>query len=221
MKNSTETNHLRFADQPGTHQRTALTEIVRSCAPLMTAFEQARALNLPDWWIVSGAIYNQVWNNLTGKPDLYGVKDIDLFYFDPDTIYAAEDRIIRKGATHFDTAIPVEIRNQARVHLWYKDHFGEDYAPLSQSTDGIYNFACKTHAIGMRLKPDDSFDIYAPFGLNDIFGFRLVPHTKRDNRATHEAKGHRQMTLWPELSFVPWPENPDADAKGVPNDRRG
>lgn len=213
-----QTAHLRFANRPAADQRSALVEIVRACLPLMAVFKQARDLNLPDWWIVSGAIYNQVWNHLTGKPDLYGVKDIDLFYFDPETSYDAEDRIIQKGAIHFKATLPVEIRNQARVHLWYKDHFGQDYAPLAQSTDGIDNFACKTHAVGMRLNPDDSFEIYAPFGLNDIFGFRLVPHAKRDNRATHEAKGHRQKKLWPELRFVPWPDNPDADAKGAQNE---
>lgn len=198
--------HLRFADCEYDVQAKALVQIIRACPPLMQAFRDARVLGLPDWWIVSGAIYNQVWNDLTGKPHLYGVKDIDLFYFHPDTSYAAEDAIIQRADQHFNTPIPVEIRNQARVHLWYKDHFGADYDPLSKSTDGIDNFALKTHAVGMRLNPDDSFDIYAPFGLNDIFSFRLTPHTKRDNRKTHETKSKRQMALWPELTFVPWPD---------------
>ncbi|MEJ6402943.1 nucleotidyltransferase family protein [Yoonia sp. 2307UL14-13] len=198
--------HLRYADQGEAAQKQALISIVSACPPLMTAFCQARDLDLPDWWIVSGAIYNQVWNHLTGRPTLYGVKDIDLFYFDPDTSYDAEDRMIQRAAKHFDTAVPVEVRNQARVHLWYKDHFGQDYDALTQSTDGIDNFASKTHAIGMRLNADETFTIYAPFGLNDVFGFRLVPHTKRDNRATHDTKAARQMALWPELTFIPWPE---------------
>ncbi len=198
--------HLRFADANDTDQRAALRDIIRACAPLMQVFAQARDLDLPDWWIVSGAIYNQVWNHLTGKPDLFGVKDIDLFYFDPDTSYGSEDRVINRAASHFDSPVPVEIRNQARVHLWYKDHFGQDYDPLTKATDGIDNFACKTHAVGMRLNANDSFDIYAPFGLDDIFSFRLTPHIIRDNRATHLAKGKRQMALWPELTFVPWPD---------------
>ncbi|WP_373635748.1 nucleotidyltransferase family protein [Yoonia sp. SS1-5] len=206
--------HLRLARKDAETQRDALVAIVQDCPDLMRCFHQARALDLPDWWIVSGAIYNQVWNHLTGKPDLYGVKDMDLFYFDTDVSYAAEDRIIQRGAMHFETPVPVEIRNQARVHLWYTDHFGQDYAPLTKTTDGIDNFACKTHAIGMRLNKDDSFDIYAPFGLGDIFSFRLTPHIIRDNRATHLAKAKRQMALWPELTFVPWPGDvclPEAD----------
>lgn len=199
-------SYLRFADAPCTDQQDLLLKIVRECPPLMQAFRQARDLDLPDWWIVSGAIYNQVWNALTGRPDLYGVKDIDLFYFDPDTSYAAEDAVIQRAASQFDTAIPVEVRNQARVHLWYEKHFGQSYTPLSKTTDGIDNFACKTHAVGLRLDQQDHFELYAPFGLRDVFSFRLVPHTKRDNRATHLAKGRRQMALWPELTFVPWPD---------------
>ncbi len=216
---SSSNAHLRFADQSDAVQRDALISIVRGCQPLMAAFSQARALDLPDWWIVSGAIYNQVWNHLTDKPDLYGVKDIDLFYFDPDTSYEAEDRVIGQAAQHFDTPVPVEVRNQARVHLWYKNHFGQGYDPLTKSTDGIDNFALKTHAVGMRLTADNKFELYAPFGLNDIFGFRLVPHTARDNRATHEAKALRQMKLWPELTFIPWPEAALTTAEGDADDR--
>ena len=50
-----------------------------------------RDMDLPDGWIVSGAIYNQVWNHLSERPLLHGIKDIDLFYFDPDTSHEAED----------------------------------------------------------------------------------------------------------------------------------
>jgi uncharacterized protein len=91
--------HLRLAGAPAAMQRDALENIVRSSPTLMLTLQKARALNLPDWWIVSGAIYNQVWNHLTGRPDMYGVKDIDLFYFDPDTSYAAEDAVIKPGHT--------------------------------------------------------------------------------------------------------------------------
>jgi len=57
----------------------------------------------------------------------------------------------------------------------------------------------------MRMRADDEFDLYAPFGLGDIFGFRVVPNTSRNNRETHERKGIRQKAMWPELEIVPWP----------------
>lgn len=200
---------LKFANTGPKIQQKALIDIARASPKLMHAFHTARELKLPDWWIVSGAIYNQVWNHLTDRPDLFGVKDIDMFYFDPDTSFEAEDQIIQTAAPLFATNPPIEIRNQARVHLWYEQHFGESYSALENCQQAIDRFACKTHCVGLRLRDDDSFDIYAPFGLNDIFSFRVTPNTARNNRQTHERKAARQIQLWPELTVVLWPDEPN------------
>lgn len=135
---------------------------------------------------------------------MHGVKDVDLFYFDEDRRYEAEDRLIRDAALRFPGSPPVELRNQARVHLWYPDHFGLPYPQLAASHQAIDLFASRTHCIGARLT-GTGLDIYAPFGLDDIFSFRLTPNPALDNRITHHAKAARQMLLWPELSLVPWP----------------
>jgi uncharacterized protein len=198
--------HLRYAGATPVVQQEALFDIVRASPTLLRTLHQVRDLNLPDGWIVSGAIYNQLWNHLTGRPDMYGVKDIDLFYFDPDTSYAAEDAVIKR-VTHAIPGIPpVEVRNQARVHLWYADHFGTPCPAYENARQPIDNFACRTHAVGLQLDQNDGLQLYAPYGLDDIFGFRITPNTRLNNRATHEAKAARQMTLWPELTFIPWPE---------------
>jgi len=52
-------------------------------------------LALPDAWIVSGCLVQSVWNALTGRPIDYGIADYDVFYFDGDTSWAAEDAVIR------------------------------------------------------------------------------------------------------------------------------
>ncbi len=181
-----------------------LAQIIRATPFLIDTLRTARQMQLPDCWLVSGAIYNRVWNALTGRPARYGIKDIDLFYFDPDTSWHAEDRMIRRAATRFAPDPPVELRNQARVHLWYEDHFGQPCSPLGSSREAIGRFACKTHAVGARLAPDGKLEIHAPFGLSDIFALRVVPNLLMDNRATHEAKAQRQKQLWPELEILPW-----------------
>ena len=198
--------HLRLKGAPPETQRAALEAMLRASPRLMQVLRAARALDLGDWMVVSGAIYNTAWNALTGRPDMYGVKDIDLFYFDPDTGYDAEDAIIRRVAAATPGAPPVETRNQARVHLWYERHFGHPYAPLASSAEAVARFASTTHAVGVRLEPDDTLTLCAPYGLENIFAFRLVPNTARPNCETHEAKAARQMALWPELDFIPWPD---------------
>ncbi|QEE22106.1 nucleotidyltransferase family protein [Youhaiella tibetensis] len=198
--------HLRFSGRDFETQRQQLEAIIRGQPSLMAALEGLDEMALPDSWIVSGAIYNNVWNALTGRPSMTGVKDIDLFYFDAsDLSYEAEDRVIRDGAERFARLpVPVEIRNQARVHLWYERHFGRPYAPLASSREAIDRFACLTHAVGVRLIGDGRMEIYAPYGLDDMFSFRLVPNRKLDNRETHETKGARAVSIWPEVTVVPW-----------------
>ena len=198
--------HLRYVYLSAAEQKRVFLEIVWGEALLRDALLRARDLRLPQWSIVSGALYNSVWNHLTGKPSGYGIKDIDIFYFDAqDLSYEAEDRHIKQGDIVFaGYALPVEIRNQARVHLWFEKHFGQSYPPLHSSEEGIDRFASKTHAVGVRLEDDDTLTLYAPFGLNDIFSFRVTPNPIIDNRATHHAKGIRAQQNWPEVTVVPW-----------------
>ena len=77
---------------------------------------------MPDAWLVSGCLVQTVWNVLTGRAVGYGINDYDVFYFDPDTSWEAEDAVIRKLAARLERlGIIVETRNQARVHLWYAE----------------------------------------------------------------------------------------------------
>lgn len=202
------TNHLRFAGADPAVQRQALEDIIRSEPVLMAVLEGLRALELPDPLLASGAIYNTVWNVLTGRPALTGIKDADVVYFDGDDLsYAAEDAVIRRAAACFEgLPIPVEVRNQARVHLWFPQKFGTPYPQLRSSAEMMLNFASKTHAVAARLEADDSMSIFSPFGLDDIFAFRVTPNPALDNRRTHQEKAARNKAIWPELTIVPWPD---------------
>jgi hypothetical protein len=199
-------DHLRYAGRSPEEQRAALFHIARTDPLVSAALERARRLALPDWRLVSGALYNTVWNALTGRPSGYGIRDIDLFYFDPsDLSYEAEDAVIRKGAALFaDLQAPVEIRNQARVHLWYPEKFGRPCPEYRSSDHAIEHFASRTHCVGLRLEEDGGLDLYAPYGLDDIFSFRLVPNRLLDNPETYAAKATRAKAAWPELTVVPW-----------------
>lgn len=201
-------DHLRYAGATEADQIAALEAIVRTQTVLMDALVTLRMLDLPDALICSGAIYNAVWNSLTGRPPLTGIKDIDAVYFDDsDLSYEAEDRIIQRAAVAFaDLPLPVEVRNQARVHLWFPQKFGAPYPQLQSSAEMMNYFASRTHAVAIRLEADDRLSVFAPFGLDDMFAFRLTPNVALDNRQTHETKAARAKAIWPELAVVSWPE---------------
>ncbi|KQU98857.1 nucleotidyltransferase family protein [Devosia sp. Root105] len=200
------THHLRFAGQPAATQAAALCDIIRSTPLLIDVLEQLSTLDLPDTWLVSGAIYNTVWNQLTGRPPLTGINDIDLFYFDAsDLSYEAEDQAIKRADQLFaGLPLPVQLRNQARVHLWYPERFGEAYPALSSSREAIDRFASLTHAVGARLDGAGEIELYTPFGLDDLFSFRIVPNRRMNNRATHEKKAERARSVWPEIVVEAW-----------------
>ncbi|WP_419907204.1 nucleotidyltransferase family protein [Hoeflea sp.] len=199
-------DHLRYAGLPFERQRDILVEIVRGEPIVHDVLRAARDFGLPQWRIVAGVIYNTVWNVLTGRPSGHGVKDIDLFYFDDaDLSWEAEDHVIKRGHDAFaGTALPVEIRNQARVHLWFPEKFGEDYAPLKDCDESIARFSSKTHAVGIRLEADGTIDICAPFGLDDIFSFMVVPNRVLYNEPGYNEKVRRALQCWPELTVEPW-----------------
>ena len=178
-----------------------LTEIVRSTPTVMRALFVARHLCLPDWLLFSGAVYQPVVNHLTGRPLDYGIKDYDLAYFDAsDLSYVAEDAVIRRVKAAFDEPLRsmVEVRNQARVHLWFEAKFGEPYAPLSCTTEALERFASATFAVGVRLAPDDRLHIDAPFGRADLFALRLRPNPRRKTVGFARTSADVQRR-WPEV----------------------
>ena len=210
-------NHLRYAGLPEHEQRAVFTEIILHNPLLKVVFSRLQDLAMaskqagngeesPEFWIVSGALYNSVWNHLTERPALHGIKDVDIFYFDVrDLSWEAEDRLIEHGKALFsDFPLPVEIRNQARVHQWFEQRFGQPYEPLRSATESIRRFSTIAHCVGARAESDNTLTLHAPFGLDDIFSFRLRPNRAIDNVATHRTKARRALSYWPELTFQDW-----------------
>lgn len=198
-------NPRRYAQLPEPELEEIMLDMIRRTGFLQGVFDRAQELALPNWRVVSGVLYNTVWNHLTGRPDGYGIKDVDIFYYDSDTSWEGEDRII-KQATGFPAMPPVEVRNQARVHLWFARHFGYEIAPVTSVEDGIDRFASTTHCVGLRVE-NGCYDFYAPYGLRSIFEMKVRPNPLQDNKATHDAKGARQKATWPELEIIPWPSH--------------
>jgi hypothetical protein len=181
-----------------------LADILRQAPSLMGVMETARDLALPDWMIFSGAIYQKAVNHLTGRDLDYGLKDYDLGYFDAaDLSYEAEDRVIRRAAAAYPPPLDtlVEVRNQARVHLWFEDHFGEPYAALASSAEALTRFTTTMFAVGARLEPDGTLRIFAPFGLEDLFALRLRPNPTRPTKGFART-AQAAMARWPELTLA-------------------
>ena len=181
-----------------------LTDIIRADPGLMHVLTTVRSLGLEDWRVFSGAVYQSVWNAVTARPAGYGIRDYDLGYFDPDVSWDAEDAVIGRVAAAFEPPFRemVEVRNQARVHLWFERKFGEPYEALAGTDEALSRFVAPAFAVGVRLEEDNSISVAAPFGLEDVFSMTLRPNPHRGmarhwRRVVDNARGR-----WPEVRVI-------------------
>ena len=156
-------------------------------------------LALPDGWLVAGCLFQTVWNLQAGCPPEADIKDYDLFYFDAADLSEAGERAVqaRAEAVLCDLGITIEVVNQARVHLWYEADFGQPYAPLHSSRDGIERFLVPCTCVGVR--PDVTC---APYGLDALYRGELAMNPLVPHRDLFEHKAASYRARWPGLTIV-------------------
>jgi hypothetical protein len=181
-----------------------LEAIIRADPDVMDVLELLARLDLPQGWLVAGAVYQTVWNNLCRLPRGTGIRDYDVIYFDDsDLSYEAEDAVIKRvAAASGDFAIPIETRNQARVHLWYERRFGAPYPRLTSAHQSLRFYANTAHAVGVRLAADGRMEVIAPFGLDDIFDMVMRRNPASPARTANAEKARRAKAIWPALRVV-------------------
>lgn len=177
---------------------TSVEEMVRRSPVIDELLDRLPALVPGEWWLASGAVFQTVWNDLTGRPLDHGIRDHDVVYWDADPSWEAEDEVIRRCV---DAGLPgnVEVRNQARVHLWFEERFGVPCEPLPSAAAGIDTFPARCSAIGVRPG-----EVYAPYGLDDVLGMVIRPNKGRVTQDVYEAKAARWSSLWPEATVMAW-----------------
>jgi len=162
--------------------------------------QRLRTLGLPGCYLTAGCLFQTLWNVQSGQPPEWGIKDYDVFYFDDDTSWDAEDRAIREVvAITSDLSITVEVKNQARVHLWYPERFGREYPQLKSAQEGIDRFLISCTCVGIEVK---SNTVYAPNGLTDLARGLLTMNPLNRNRALFLQKAESYRSRWPWLSIL-------------------
>lgn len=202
-----EADHLRYANASQDMQEELVLKYVLANSVNAEIFRRLPELHVPQAMLFSGCIYQAVWNGLTGRDPQYGIRDYDLGYFDDsDLSYEAEDVVIKACDVAFaDLAQEIEVRNQARVHIWFEDHFGIPFAPLHDTPEALTRFMSPTHAVGVMLGSDGELEVHAPFGLDDLFSLQLKARNggKDISHASWNKKADRIRAHWPEVTIHP------------------
>lgn len=179
---------------------------VRSDPVCEAILDRLPRLGLPDWWLTAGAVFQNVWNAVDRRPPGHGIKDYDVFYFDDsDLSWEAEDNVIQRVAAMFhDIDATIEIRNEARVHLWYEGKFGVAVQPFTSARDAIDAFASTTCCVAVT-STRKGLQVYAPHGLEDVFALHMRPNPRLAPRAVYDTKVRQYQQRWPSLTATAWP----------------
>jgi len=112
-------------------------------------------------------MFQQNWNQQSGKPDLWDVNDFDVFYFDEEVSSEAENRVIEQVSERLGPLLSrVDIRKQAHLHLWYEERCGSSILRFNSSRDGIDRFLITCTSVGIEVSTGN---LYALYGLTDLW----------------------------------------------------
>ncbi len=182
--------------------RVKLVEIVAATPWLMRALRAVRSVGPPLAWVGAGAVRNTVWDSLHGC-SRRTVADVDVAFFESSDLSRATDALYQRRLADLEPALSWDVVNQASVHLWYEQTFGEATLPLRSVEDGIATWPETATAVGVRLDDAGHIQVLAPYGLSDLFEcvVRRSPRASAEQfRARVEAK--RYAARWPKVRVV-------------------
>lgn len=172
---------------------------------LRPVLERWDEVALPDGWLIAGAVAQTFWNLTHDLTAAHGIKDVDIAYFDASDLSAEaeaahEARInaaFRECGAHFD------VKNEARVHLWYERKFGYPIRPYTSAPDAIATFPTTATSVGIR-PASSGLELCAPVGLQDLLDLVVRANKAQITAEIYAIKANRWKALWPRLHIVDW-----------------
>ena len=139
--------------------------------------------NFSNYYIGAGSINQTVFNYLTGRDINYGIKDLEKLLGNKNILY--------------------DIKNQARVHIWYNEKYNANREKYKSCEDAISSWGATITCIGVRLE-NNRMKVYCPYGLNDIFTMTIRPIKKCFTKEQYDARVKRWKAKWNELNVIEW-----------------
>ena len=175
---------------------------------LMDVLDFICKLNLPNFYVAAGSIFQTIWNYYDNKPLNYGIKDIDVIYYNKDDLSVdtdikyynlINDYCIKQGYNY-----EIDVSNEARMHLCKKEKFNIAVEQYKNSEDAINKWIATVHAIGIT-KEKNYLKIYAPYGLSDIYSRTIRPIKHKDNtKEIYDKKAKSWNERFDNLNIIEW-----------------
>lgn len=189
-------------------QNETFIKIIKQNSDLVTILDYIYELKLPNFYIAAGSVFQTIWNYYDNKPLNFGIKDIDIIYYDPINLSKESEQKLEKTIEdHFKKAglnYELDIHNEARMHLWKKDNENKNIDQYKNSEDAIDQWIATVHVIGIT-KENNEIKVYAPYGLSDIFSKTIRPIKHKNNsKELYNKKVASWQKRFENLNIVEW-----------------
>ena len=175
----------------------------------MKILDYVSELKLPNFYIAAGSIFQTIWNYYDNRDLNFGIKDIDVIYYDASDLSVENDlkyySIINDYIKANNLNYEVDVSNEARVHIWKMEHGqGQNIEPYKNSEDAIRQCIVTVHAIGIT-KVDNKIKVYAPYGFSDIFS-KIIRPIKHENNSfeLYNKKAASWKRRFGNLNIIEW-----------------
>ena len=183
-----------------------LEEILFKNETLKEVLKRLEKSNLKNYYVGAGCINQTVFNYLHGLRIDANINDYDIVYYDEDTSYEKEDIVIKYVEELLsDLNIKLDVKNEARVHIWYNEKYNENRMPYTSVEDAVSRWGTTITCIGVRLE-NNNLIVDAPYVLNDLFNMIIRPVKTDFTEADYIKKVNKWKKKWPKLTIMPWKE---------------
>ena len=153
----------------------------------MAALDTVSDLGLSQWCIGAGVIRNIVFDYLDSGSST-PIRDVDVAYFDESDLSEHRDREYEDMLRDRMPDVPWEVTNQAAVHLWFHKKFGCRVPPVRGIEEAVATWPETCTAVAVTKVHKDEYKVYAPCGLEDLFGMVVRRNPARVDVQTYNAR---------------------------------
>jgi hypothetical protein len=153
----------------------------------MAALDAVSDIGLPQWCVGAGVIRNIVFDYLDGGTTT-PIRDVDVAYYDLSDLSKHKDQEYEDILKVHMPNVPWEVTNQAAAHLWFHKKFGYRVPRVNGIEEAVATWPETCTAVAVTKVRKDEYKVYAPYGLEDLFGMVIRRNPARVDVRTYSAR---------------------------------
>ncbi|BAY38521.1 hypothetical protein NIES2111_28690 [Nostoc sp. NIES-2111] len=171
-------------------------QLILADSPVSEVLSAIAQLHLPNWWLAGGAVRNTVWRFLFSDNCTLFIKDFDIAFFDEagnrDQELAAKAYLTNLFPHH-----QFDVKNQASFARWRPGR-----RTYTSTEDGIQDWLHTATAVGVRVDTQGQWELFTPYGLDDLFIGIIRPTPAHMNNPDAHSKAAGFLSKCPDLKLA-------------------